>query len=62
MCETNAFLIKEGKEELLLEDVTNLKVVNDKIELRNILGQLKNIEGKIKEINFLEHKLIITQT
>lgn len=62
MCESSAYLFKEGKEEILLKDVSTIIPEEDhKWFLTNIFGEQKTIIGKIKEMNFLEHKIIFEE-
>jgi predicted RNA-binding protein len=55
MCEANAYLIKEGKEELVLEDIMILRPEENGIYLQNIFGEQKRIMARIKEMNLIDH-------
>jgi predicted RNA-binding protein len=59
MCESNAYLIKEGKEELFLEDVAILRPEKEEIYLQNIFGEQKRIKARIKEMNLIDHRIIL---
>ncbi|NOZ68192.1 MAG: CooT family nickel-binding protein [Deferribacteres bacterium] len=59
MCETNAYIEKDGGEELYLENVDVLKPEDGKILMRNIFGEQKLFEGSIKEISLSRHKIIL---
>jgi len=59
MCETNAYLLKEGREELIMEDVALARPKDGKLELRDIFGEEKTVLGSIKEIHFMGHKMLI---
>jgi predicted RNA-binding protein len=59
MCDINAYILKEGKEELYLENVDIVKPGDDTIELINLFGEQKVFEGQIKEISLLKHKIIL---
>ncbi len=59
MCEANAYIYRDGKEELYLENVDILKPEGEKIYLRNLFGEQKVFEGEIKEISLLKHKIIL---
>ncbi|MCX7913185.1 MAG: CooT family nickel-binding protein [Thermodesulfovibrionales bacterium] len=59
MCEANAYIYKNGQEELYLENVDILIPEGDKIFLRNLFGEQKTFEGKLKEISLLKHKIIL---
>ena len=59
MCEANAYIYKDGKEELYLESVDTLKPEDGKILLKNLFGEQKVFEGKIKEIALLKRKIVL---
>jgi predicted RNA-binding protein len=62
MCEANAYIYKNGKEELYLESVDILIPEGNKIFLKNLFGEQKVLEGHIKEISLLKHKIVIEET
>jgi predicted RNA-binding protein len=59
MCEANAYIYKNGKEELYLENVDLLRPEEGKIFLKNLFGEQKVFDGDIKEISLLKHKIIL---
>ena len=59
MCDTSAYIVKEGKEELVMNSLELMKVHNGSLEITNIFGERKNVEGRIRELNFLENKVLI---
>ena len=59
MCEANAYVIRDGKEELYLENVDVMKPEGGKILLKNLFGEQKVFEGQIKEVSLLRHKIIL---
>jgi len=60
MCEANAYLLKEGKEELILEAVDILEQVEEgKIRLSNIFGEQKLLDAKVKSMSLVNHKIIL---
>ena len=61
MCEANTYLLKEGKEELILEDLVILRPELDGIYLQNIFGEQKRVKARIKELNLVEHRVILEQ-
>jgi len=61
MCEANAYLIKEGKEELFLEDISILRPERDELYLQNIFGEQKRIKARIKEMNLIDHRIILEE-
>jgi predicted RNA-binding protein len=59
MCETNAYLVKGGKEELIMEDVALARPKDGGLELKDIFGEQRIVRGKIKEIQFTGGKILI---
>lgn len=59
MCESTAFLVEDGKEEKLLEDVILLKPEGGKIILKNILGETKEIEAVVDHVDLMEHRIVL---
>lgn len=60
MCETHAYVVQNGQEELIMDSVVLLRPENGQIYLRNLMGKETAVRGKIKEINFLDHRLVLT--
>ena len=59
MCEANAFLVREGKEELLLEGVDLVQPEESgQFRLVNIFGEQKIIQGRLKSMNLVDHKIL----
>jgi predicted RNA-binding protein len=61
MCEANAYILKDGKEILYLENVDLLIPEGEKIYLRNLFGEQKTLDGYIKEISLLRHRIILEE-
>ncbi len=59
MCDINAYIFKDGTEELYLENVDTIKPEKGKVFLRNLFGEQKVFEGEIKEIFLLKHRIIL---
>ena len=60
MCEANAYLnTVEGKEELLMEGVNILRPEEQGIYLQSIFGEQKVVKAHVKEMQLLEHRIIL---
>ena len=59
MCEAAAYLLKEGKEELLLESVDLLESDGSQIKMVNIFGEQKEVKAKIKALSLVDHKILL---
>ena len=59
MCEANAYLSKDGKEELILESVDIVEPMEDgTFRLVSIFGDQKHVKGRIKGMNLVNHKIV----
>lgn len=59
MCEANAYLIKDGQEQLLMESVDVVEPEGEGTwRLVGILGDQKTVKGKIKGMNLVNHKIL----
>lgn len=59
MCEANAYLRKDGQEELFLEMVDRVVPFEDGLLLEDIFGKRKIIKAKIVELALVDHKIIL---
>ncbi|MEQ9714090.1 MAG: CooT family nickel-binding protein [Candidatus Asgardarchaeum sp.] len=60
MCESDVYIIENGKEKILLNEVSSLKLENNTALLQNIYGEEKKLEHvKRIIIDFLKHKVLI---
>ena len=59
MCEASAYVIQNGKESLILENVDELHKEGDTITLTNLFGDQKILEAQIKTISFVDNKIIL---
>lgn len=55
------FIEKGGSKELLMEDVVHVIKERKAIKVIGILGDKKEINGKIKEINLMKHTIVIEE-
>ena len=61
MCEANAFLAKDGKEELLMASVDILRPEGDLVYIRDIFGEQRWVKAKIKEMNLVQHRILLEE-
>jgi predicted RNA-binding protein len=59
MCESSAYVLKDGKEELVLESVDLLENKKGEVMLINMFGEQKTVKAKVKALSLVEHKIIM---
>ena len=62
MCDITAYLILNGLEEKILENVDIVEETSDGIRLINIFGEQKSIRAKIVRFNNSEKKMTFKPT
>jgi predicted RNA-binding protein len=59
MCEANAYLLKDGQEQLLMESVDLVEPEEDGTwRLVGIFGDQKIVKGRIKAMNLVDHRIL----
>ena len=62
MCESSAFVLGKNNElTRVMENVVNVIAVNGNVYLTDLLGEEKILDGYIKEIKLMDHKIILAQ-
>jgi predicted RNA-binding protein len=61
MCEANAYLIKEGEEQLIMESVDIVRPEENGIYLRDIFGGQRTLKARIKEMNLVDHRIMLEE-
>ncbi|WP_414470382.1 CooT family nickel-binding protein [Methanobacterium sp. ACI-7] len=56
MCESTVY---STNGDTIMEDVLNIKIDKEKIDLTDILGERKSLEGKIVELDLDKHGIYI---
>jgi predicted RNA-binding protein len=59
MCEASAYLVMNGKEELILESVDVLENEDGEINMVNIFGDQKRLKATIKALHLVDHRIIL---
>lgn len=64
MCEATAYLLnKDGEEELFLADVDLIEPEDDgKVRLVSIYGEQKILDGRIKSMSLVNHRVVLAQS
>jgi predicted RNA-binding protein len=61
MCEANAYLVNDGEEKIIMENVDILRPEEDGIYLQDIFGGQRTIKARIKEMNLVEHRILLEE-
>jgi predicted RNA-binding protein len=61
MCESAAFILKNNALEKVMENVVSVDPLDGKVFLTDLLGEQKIVDGRIKEIRLMDHKIILSE-
>lgn len=61
MCEAAAFLLKDAREELVLEAVEAIETGDDRVRLVNIFGEEKILRARVKSFSLVNHKIVLEE-
>jgi predicted RNA-binding protein len=61
MCEAAAYVLKNGQEELVLQDVDIIEPDGENLRLVNIFGEQKILKAAILSLNLVDHKVILVE-
>lgn len=61
MCEANAYFVNGGEEKLIMESVDILRPEANGVYLQDIFGGQRSIKARIKELNLVDHKILLEQ-
>ncbi|ODS37143.1 MAG: RNA-binding protein [Candidatus Altiarchaeales archaeon WOR_SM1_86-2] len=59
MCESDVYLKTNGKEELFMKEAARIEIEDDRVEVYGLLGDKKQVSGKVKKIDFLKHRVVV---
>ena len=59
MCESTAYILKDGKQEVLLENVEVLENRDGQIRVVDLFGEEKVVKGRLISLSLLDHKIMI---
>jgi predicted RNA-binding protein len=61
MCEANAYIIRDGEEELVMEAVDKIEPEGDGLRLVNVFGDQKFLHARIDALSLVNHKIFLKE-
>lgn len=59
MCESNAYIIRDGVENLVMESVGNVTFQGNEISLKSIFGEETTLKARLIEVNLVGHRILL---
>lgn len=60
MCEAHAFILRDGKEEKIMESVDRIELEGEEVKLVSIFGEQKTLKGVLKSYHGSEGKIVFS--
>lgn len=61
MCEGSVYLICSGEEKEVMRDVLFVEAQAERLLLTDLLGDRKELSARIRNINFLQHRVVLEE-
>jgi predicted RNA-binding protein len=61
MCEANAYLVQNGEEQLIMENVDVVRPEDEGIYLQDIFGGQRTVKARIKQMNLVDHRILLEE-
>ena len=61
MCEADVHLIKDGNKRVIFKNVDIMKPENGNIYFENIFGEKLEVKARIKEMNLVDHRILLVE-
>ena len=59
MCLAKAFMSKNGADELLAEEITDIRAEGEKLLVTTLFGERKELDARIKEVDFRGSRVVL---
>jgi predicted RNA-binding protein len=59
MCESTAYIVKDGKEEVFFEDIESLEDNGEEVKMVSIFGEEKTIRARPRQFSLVDHKIVL---
>ena len=59
MCLSKVYFDRDGKKEVLLDEVASVVVDDGKLQLKTLFGEQQEINARIKEIDLVSHSILL---
>jgi predicted RNA-binding protein len=62
MCLSKAYLLRDGQRQLLLEEVASLDADGDRLHLKTLFGEQRELRARVREIDLLSHSILLEES
>ncbi|RLC31851.1 MAG: RNA-binding protein, partial [Deltaproteobacteria bacterium] len=59
MCEATAYILKNGREEPLVEAVETMEIHHDHVKITSLFGEERRVPARVKALLLVDHKILL---
>jgi len=59
MCESTAYILRDNKQELVLENVDILEETNGHVRMVDIFGEEMTINARVRTLSLIDHRITL---
>jgi len=59
MCLSKLYVDRNGKRELLMEEVASIEVEDNKLLFNTLFGEQKELAADLKQVDFMTHSIVL---
>jgi predicted RNA-binding protein len=59
MCQSTAYILRDGKEEVFFEDIDSLENSGGEVKMVSIFGEEKAIRARVKRFSLVDHRIVL---
>ncbi|MFO7599246.1 MAG: CooT family nickel-binding protein [Candidatus Desulfacyla sp.] len=59
MCQSTAYILKDGKEEMFFEDIESLENIDGEVKMVSIFGEEKTVRARPKRFSLVDHRIVL---
>jgi predicted RNA-binding protein len=61
MCLSKAYIARNGEKKLLIENVSSVRLEDNRVLLSTLFGEQEKVKADIKEIDFMTHSILLEE-
>lgn len=59
MCQSSVYVLVDGQEQLLLEEVALVEVKGSQVTMKTLFGEPATLQARVKRIDLMKHRIVL---
>ncbi|HHY96277.1 MAG TPA: CooT family nickel-binding protein [Firmicutes bacterium] len=61
MCQSRVVTFRDGREEVIMEDVVTVRPQGSELYLEDLYGQQRTVKARIRELQLMDHRIVVEE-